>query len=98
MLPMPRTLSGLDLTAGSAWHQGLALQADTALSLPGASFDALITSALLRARAAERFGPLAYAGRGDEALRVWFSGGWTDYLTHRSLLRSGQSAGALLHR
>ena len=90
MLPMPRTLSGLDLAAGSAWHQGLALQADAALSLPGATFDALITSALLRARVAERFGPLAYAGRGDEALRAWFSEGWTDYLSHRSLLRTGQ--------
>jgi len=76
--------------AGAAWHQALALQAGADLAVPGAGFDALIAGALARAWVAERFGPLAHAGRGDEAMRAWFSEGWADFLAHRSLLREGR--------
>lgn len=90
MLPAPAAPAGLDSTGGTAWWQALALQAPTDLPLPGANFDALISQALARAWLADRFGPLAHAGRGDEAMRAWFSEGWADFLAHRSLLREGR--------
>lgn len=90
MLPAPAAPAGLDSAGGTAWLQALALQAPADLPLPGASFDALIRQALDRAWLADRFGPLAYAGRGDEVMRAWFSDGWADFLTHRSLLREGR--------
>ncbi len=74
----------------SAWQQALALQAPADLALPSPAFDSLIAQALARAWVADRFGPLAHAGRGDEALRAWFSEGWANFLAHRSLLRNGQ--------
>jgi hypothetical protein len=78
-----------DQAGGTAWHQALALQATADLELPGSSFDLLLAPALTRAWVAERFGPLAHAGRGDEGLRAWFSEGVADFLAHRSLLRQG---------
>ncbi|OGB07111.1 MAG: hypothetical protein A3E25_06780 [Burkholderiales bacterium RIFCSPHIGHO2_12_FULL_69_20] len=90
MLPGPAAPAGLDSAGGTAWLQALALQAPTDLPLPGAAFDALIRQALARAWLADRFGPLAHAGRGDEAMRAWFSEGWADFLAHRSLLREGR--------
>lgn len=90
LLPAPDTPAGLDSAGGTAWLQALALQAPTDLPLPGAAFDALISQALARAWLADRFGPLAHAGRGDEPMRAWFSEGWADFLAHRSLLREGR--------
>ena len=51
----------------------LMLSGDTALQ-------AMLTQAAAGAWTAERFGPLAHAGRGDAALRAWFSDGWADFL------------------
>lgn len=76
-------------TGGTAWQRALALQAPPDLALPGAGFDLLMTQGLARAWVAERFGPLAHAGRGDEGQRAWFGEGIADYLTHRALLRQG---------
>jgi hypothetical protein len=90
VLLMPDPSASAGGAGGTAWHQGLALQAPTDLAVPSAGFDSLITQALARAWVAERFGPLAHAGRGDEGLRTWFSEGWADFLAHRSLLREGQ--------
>ena len=76
-------------TGGTAWHRALALQATPGQDVPGASFDLLMTQALARAWVAERFGPLAHAGRSDEGQRAWFSEGVANFLTHRALLRQG---------
>ena len=86
LLLMPAASAG-DRAGGTAWHQALVLQAATDLAVPGPGFDPLIAEALARAWTAERFGPLAHAGRGDEALRAWFSEGFADFLAHRALLR-----------
>ena len=80
----------LEGTGAAAWHQALALQAPADLAVPGITFDGLMAEALARAWVAERFGPLAHAGRGDEGLRAWYSEGWADFLAHRALLREGQ--------
>jgi hypothetical protein len=90
LLPAPDAAAGPDNAGATAWLQALALQAPTDLPLPGAGFDALIGQALARAWLADRFGPLAHAGRGDDAMRAWFSEGWADFLAHRSLLREGR--------
>ena len=84
LLPMP------SIAQGTAWQQALALQAPVELALPGTGFDALITQALVRSWMPERFGPLVYSGRGDEAQRAWFSEGFADFYTHRLLLREGR--------
>ena len=76
-------------TGGTAWQRALALQAPPDLQLPGAGFDLLMTQGLGRAWVAERFGPLAHAGRGDEGQRAWFGEGVADFLSHRALLRQG---------
>ena len=76
--------------AAAPWHQALALQADPPTAQPGPALDAALYRALARARVAERFGPLAHAGRGDEALRAWYSEGVADFLAHRALLRDGR--------
>jgi hypothetical protein len=73
----------------SAWHQALALQLPPAWAGGDAALESQFTQALARAWMADRFGPLAHAGRGDTALRAWFSEGWADFLAHRSLLREG---------
>jgi hypothetical protein len=78
-----------DGALASAWQQALALQLPPAWAGDEAGVERQITAALARAWTAERFGPLAHAGRGDALLRAWFSEGWADFLAHRSLLREG---------
>ncbi len=90
LLPPPPGSGAADAMGGTAWHHALALQAPTELTVPGPVFDSLVAQALARAWLSDRFGPLAHAGRGDEALRTWYSEGWADYLAHRSLLRDGR--------
>lgn len=78
-------------TVGAApAHQALLLQAGADTPLPSPGVDAALYGALARARVADRFGPLAYSGRGDAALRAWFSEGLADFLAHRALLRDGR--------
>ncbi|MDH4393450.1 MAG: hypothetical protein QE285_18755 [Aquabacterium sp.] len=73
----------------SAWHHALALQLPPAWVGNDAALQALLTQAAASAWTAERFGPLAHAGRGDAALRAWFTDGWAGFLAHRALLREG---------
>ncbi len=72
-----------------AWHQALALQLPPDWAGRDTALQALLSQAMASAWAAERFGPLAHAGRGDAALRAWFSDGWAGFLARRSLLREG---------
>ena len=88
VLPAPATLPP-ETALASAWHQALALQLPPAWAGDDAAVERLLTPALARAWMADRFGPLAHAGRGDAPLRAWFGEGWADFLAHRSLLREG---------
>ncbi len=88
VLPAPAGLPS-DAAVASAWHQAMALQLPPAWAGDDAAVQRLLTPALARAWLADRFGPLAHAGRGDAALRAWFSDGGADFLAHRSLLREG---------
>lgn len=82
-----------DTSLAGAWHQALALQLPPQWSGgpagDNAALQRLLAPALARAWMADRFGPLAHAGRGDGALRTWFSDGFADFLAHRALLRDG---------
>lgn len=84
-LPTPAANTSL----AGAWHQALALQLPPGWAGDGAALQRLLAPALARAWLADRFGPLAHAGRGDGALRAWFSEGFADFLAHRALLRDG---------
>jgi len=75
--------------AGTAVQQALVMHAPQDLSVPGERFDFLLTHELLHLWIPDRFGPIAYQGRQDEAARYWFSEGFTDYYTHRVLLNAG---------
>jgi len=74
---------------GTAWHQAVAIQAPSDMTVPGKGFDAVITPALVRTWIPDRIGPAHFVGRDDSALRAWFHEGFADYLAHRSLLREG---------
>jgi hypothetical protein len=89
LLVLPAEAAGPRTGLASAWHQALALQLPPAWAGGEAALQALLTQAIAAAWTAERFGPLAHAGRGDAPLRAWFSDGWAGYLAHRSLLRAG---------
>ena len=84
-LPAPAA----DTSLAGAWHQALTLQLPPGWSGDSAALQRLLAPALARAWLADRFGPLAHAGRGDGALRTWFSEGFADFLAHRALLRDG---------
>ena len=75
--------------AAAAWHQALGLLLPQDWAGDGADVQRLLAPAVARAWLADRFGPLAHTGRGDGALRAWFSEGWADFLAHRTLLRDG---------
>lgn len=74
---------------GTAVHQAFAMHAADDFGVPGPQFDHLIGHEHLHTWIPMRFGPMEYVGREDEALRYWFSEGFTDYYTHRLLVQSG---------
>jgi hypothetical protein len=78
-----------DAALAAAWHQALGLLLPPGWAGDGAEVQRLLAPAVARAWLADRFGPLAHTGRGDGALRAWFSEGWADFLAHRALLRDG---------
>lgn len=75
---------------GTAVHQALVMHAPDDLRLDSDGFLHLFVHEQLHAWLPDRFGPLQHAGRHDEALRYWFSEGFTDFYTHRLLLLSGR--------
>jgi hypothetical protein len=74
---------------GTSVHRALVMQAAANLAVPGDVFDVLVTHEILHHWFPDRFGPLAYQGRDDEAGRYWFSEGFTDHYTHRILVNAG---------
>lgn len=83
-------LPGATAPAGLALHRTLVIQAPPSLPVPGERFDELLAAQWHRAWLPDRLGPIAHLGRGDAALRSWFTEGLADYLTHRWLLREGR--------
>ena len=74
---------------GTAVQQAFAMHASDDLRLAGPQFLHLVAHELLHAWIPTRFGPMSHEGRDDEALRYWFSEGFTEHYTHRLLVRAG---------
>jgi len=83
-------LPGSTGPAGLALHRAMVVQAPPTMPLPGARFDELMAAQWHRTWLPERLGPMSHLGRGDAALRAWFTEGLADFLTHRWLLREGR--------
>lgn len=83
-------LPGSTGPAGLALHRAMVVQAPPAMPLPGPRFDELLAAQWHRTWLPERLGPMSHLGRGDAALRAWFTEGLADFLTHRWLLREGR--------
>ena len=74
---------------GTAVHQALAMHGAKDFQVPGQGFDFLVGHEHLHTWIPERFGAMTEGQAEDEALRYWFSEGFTNFYTHRLLLRSG---------
>jgi len=78
-------------SGGTGVHNAFAMHASADLQVPGPDFEFLIGHENLHTWVPSRFGSMNSAdGTDDEALRYWFSEGFTNFLTHRLLLASGQ--------
>lgn len=76
---------------GTGIHNAFAMHVPADFSVPGYAFEFLIGHENLHTWVPRRFGSMDSAeGVNDEALRYWFSEGFTNFLTHRLLLASGQ--------
>lgn len=71
---------------GTSVFQAFAMHVSADFEVPGPIFEHLIAHEHLHTWLPSRFGAMGK----DEALRYWFSEGFTNFLTHRLLLRSGQ--------
>ena len=72
-------------TGGTGLFRSFAMHASDDFTVPGPDFDHLIGHEHLHTWIPWRLGAMGE----DEAQRYWFSEGFTDYLAHRLLLRSG---------
>lgn len=78
-------------SGGTGVHQAFAMHASADFQVPGTDFEFLIGHENLHTWIPSRFGSMnSREGIDDEALRYWFSEGFTNFLTHRLLLASGQ--------
>jgi len=76
---------------GTAVYRAFAMHASADFAVPGDAYDFLVAHEHLHTWMPGRLGTMNSApGREDEALRYWFSEGFTNWLTHRLLLQSGQ--------
>lgn len=73
-------------TGGTALHHAFAMHASKDFSVPGSGFAQILAHEHLHTWLPRRLGTM---GMGGEATRYWFSEGFTNYLTHRLLVRSG---------
>ena len=70
-------------SGGTALHNALVLYAPDNLEVPGEQFEFLLAHEHLHTWIPRRFGAMGE----NEALRYWFSEGFTDFYTHRLLVR-----------
>lgn len=71
---------------GTGLHNAFTMHASANFTVPGSQFDSLIGHEHLHTWMPRRIGSM---GGNDQQLRYWFSEGFTNYLTHRLLLKSG---------
>jgi predicted metalloprotease with PDZ domain len=72
-------------SGGTALTQSFAMHVSRDFTVPGQAFEFLIGHEHLHTWVPHRFGAMGK----DEALRYWFSEGFTNYLTHRLLVKAG---------
>jgi predicted metalloprotease with PDZ domain len=72
-------------TGGTGLRNSFAMHASKDFAVPGPAFDHLVAHEHLHTWIPRRIGTMGE----HEALRYWFSEGFTDYFTHRLLLASG---------
>ena len=87
-LPAPADVPARGMTL----HQGTLLQLPTLLTLPGSQIDALLMQAAQQAWFRERFGPVAYEQRPDDAMNAWFSQGFAGFYSQRLRTSTGQQS------
>ena len=75
---------------GTAVYRAFAMHASADFTVPGDAYDFLVAHEHLHTWMPVRLGTMNTPGRSDEAARYWFSEGFTNWLTHRLLLQSGQ--------
>ncbi len=76
---------------GTAVYRAFAMHAAADFTVPGDAYDFVVAHEHLHTWMPGRFGAMNSApGREDEASRYWFSEGFTNWLTHRLLLQTGQ--------
>ena len=72
-------------TGGTGLHESFAMHASDDFEVPGPAFDHIVAHEHLHTWVPRRLGTMGP----DESRRYWFSEGFTNYLTHRLLLRAG---------
>ena len=72
-------------TGGTGLHDSFAMHASDDFEVPGPAFDHIVAHEHLHTWVPRRLGTMG----AEESRRYWFSEGFTNYLTHRLLLRSG---------
>lgn len=78
-------------TGGTQIFNAFAMHVPADFEVPGPRFDHLIAHENLHTWVPSRFGAMDSApDRNDEPLRYWFSEGFTNFLTHRLLVKTGQ--------
>jgi predicted metalloprotease with PDZ domain len=76
---------------GTQIFNAFAMHASRDFTVPGPQFEFLVAHENLHTWVPRRFGSMDSAPRvNDEPLRYWFSEGFTNFLTHRLLVKTGQ--------
>lgn len=73
-------------TGGTALHHAFAMHASNDFSVPGPGFEQILAHEHVHTWLPRRLGTM---GMKAEARHYWFSEGFTNYLTHRLLVRAG---------
>lgn len=86
---MPNGIDDATSYGGTAVYRAFAMHVSDDFTVPGPGFDFLVGHEHLHTWLPQRFGTMKSPQFGDDALRYWFSEGFTNWLTHRLLLASG---------
>ncbi|WP_395702860.1 hypothetical protein [Aquabacterium sp.] len=90
LLPAPASAAADTLPRGLALHQAVLLQAPAAATPASGALDGVLLETLQQAWLRERFGPVAFEPRADEAPTAWFSRGFASFFAQRLRSASGQ--------
>lgn len=84
---LPNDVKGGTSNGGTAVRNAFAMHVSADFTIPGEGFDFLVGHEHLHTWVPGRIGSLG--GSQEEARHYWFSEGFTNFLTHRLLVRSG---------